>query len=201
MPSRAKTPDQHASAPSILEVFILSLLDRGFETPYDLQRRGGLSLGSTIPALRRLEGAGLIRKTETVGASQRPRNGYQLSAVGRKLARTGWIPLLKDPPPTDLDAILRLADLASHYRAKAVEITSLFERAARERAVLSKRASAGKAKGGVSSLLYVVTRNGWDSGRLAAEAKFLAGLAKSVMPGDTGKPNRGLRPHAGGASR
>lgn len=180
MPGRAKALNQSAPAPSLLDLYILSLLDRGFETCYDLQRRGGLSLGSSIPALRRLEAAGLVRKTGAVGTSKRPRHGYKVSEAGRKLARTAWIPLLKYPPPTDLDALLRLADLASHYGAKTTDIASLFERAATDRAVLSRRAAAAKNKDGVPSLLYVDTRNAWDSGRLVAEARFLAGLAKSM---------------------
>ena len=165
---------------SVLDLFILSMFDRGFETGYDLQRVAGLSLGSSIPALRRLEAAGLVRKTGAVGTSKRPRHGYKVSEAGRKLARTAWIPLLKYPPPTDLDALLRLADLASHYGTTATAIASLLRRSAKDRALLSKRASAGKVKEGAPSLLYLATRNGWDSGRLAAEARFLTALAKSV---------------------
>jgi DNA-binding PadR family transcriptional regulator len=166
--------------PSLLDIYIVSLLERGLETCYDLQRRGGISLGSSVPALRRLDAAGFVRKAVAVGNSKRPRNGYQVSAAGRKLARTAWVPLLKDPPPTDLDALLRLADLASHYGVKVTAIASLFKRSAKDRTLLSKRASAGTVKEGVPSLLYPATKNGWDSGRLAAEARFLTALAKSV---------------------
>jgi DNA-binding PadR family transcriptional regulator len=180
MPGRAKALNQSAPAPSLLDLYILSLLDRGFETCYDLQRRGGLSLGSSIPALRRLEAAGLVRKTSAVGTSKRPRHGYKVSEAGRKLDRTAWIPLLKYPPPTDLDAVLRLADMASHYGATATAIASLLTRSAKDRALLSKRASAGKVKEGAPSLLYLATRNGWDSVRLVAEARFLTALAKSL---------------------
>src|ERR1035441_799764 len=172
--------------PTLLDLFVLSQLDRGLQTPYDLLQQGGLSLGSVIPALRRLEKAGLVRKKATpAGSSRRPRHGYELSAAGRKLARTGWTPLLKDRPPSDLDAVLRLADLAQHYGAKVADIASLFERAARDRAVLSKQASVERGKSGVGPVLYVATRNTWDACRLAAEARFLAGLAKSVMSEDT----------------
>ena len=75
---------------SVLDLFILSLLDRGLETPYDLQRQGGLSLGSTVPALRRLAAAGLIRKREASEASKRPRHSYQLYAAGRNRAQK-WL--------------------------------------------------------------------------------------------------------------
>lgn len=178
------------------------MVDRGLQTSYALQRDGGLSVGSTIPALRRLEEAGLIKRTEVTAASKRPRHGYQLAAPGRKLASSGWIPLLKDRPLTDLDAVLRLADLANHYGAKVVDIASLFHRAAKVRVVMSKQASAATVKDGVAaSLLYVSTKNDWDASRLAAEARFLTGLAKSLTRDDTGKPKRGLRPRAGGARR
>jgi DNA-binding PadR family transcriptional regulator len=163
---------------SILDLFILSLLDRGLETSYDLHIHGGLSLGSTIPALRRLETAGLIRKKDPVGSSKRPRHWFQLSATGRKLARGGWISLLKDQPPSDFDAILRLADIAQHYRVKPADIVSFLEAAASER--------RSSARSGVSeplemhdSLRLVATREAWDLSRLGAEAKFLEGLAKS----------------------
>src|SRR5260370_4982045 len=106
---------------SVLDLFILSVLDRGLETPYDLNRQGRLSLGSTVPALRRLETAGLVRKKAAVGSSKRPRHWFQLCAAGRKLARGGWIPLLKDQPPSDFDAVLRLADMAQHHRARPVD--------------------------------------------------------------------------------
>ena len=181
MSDKARSPNHGMAHPSLLDIYIVSLLDRGFETCYDLQRRGGLSLGSTVPALRRLEGAGLVRKTKAVGASKRPRNGFKLSAAGRKLACTGWIPLLNHPPSTDLDALLRLADLASHYGAKTIDIASLLEHAATDRTHLSKLTSAGKVHKGVPSLLYLATKNDWDSGRSAAEAKFLLRLAKSVL--------------------
>jgi len=186
---------------SVLDVYIVSLLDRGFETCYDLQLRGGLSLGTSVPALRRLEAAGLVRKTEPFRTSKRARNGYQLSAAGRKLARTGWTPLLKNPPPTDLDAVLRLADLARHYGTRISDIASLFERAARDRAVLSKQSSTGRGKSVVAPLLYIAARNDWNACRLAAEARFLAGLAKSVLSEDTKGPKRGSRQRVDGARR
>lgn len=163
---------------SVLDLFILSLLDRGLQTPYDLHQQGGLSLGSTIPALRRLETAGLVRKKTPVGSSKRPRHWFELSAAGRKLARGGWIPLLKDQPPSDFDVVLRLADMAQHYRVRPAEVAAFLEAAA------SKRRSS--ARSGVSephevrnSLGLLATRGAWDVARLRAEAKFLEGLAKS----------------------
>ena len=161
---------------SVLDLFVLSLLDRGLETPYDLHRRGRLSLGSTVPALRRLKTAGLVRKKAPVGSSKRPRHWFQLSAAGRKLARGGWIPLLKDQPPSDFDAVLRLADMARHYRARPADIITFLEAAASERRSSARVFEHRERR---DSLGLVATREAWDVARLRAEAKFLEGLAQS----------------------
>jgi DNA-binding PadR family transcriptional regulator len=161
---------------SVLDLFILSVLDRGLETPYDLNRQGGLSLGSTVPALRRLETEGLVRKKAPVGSSKRPRHWFQLSAAGRKLARGGWILLLKDHPPSDFDAVLRLADMAQHYRARPADIVTFLEAAASERRSSARVSEPHEMR---DSLGLGVTRKAWDVARLRAEAKFLEGLAKS----------------------
>jgi DNA-binding PadR family transcriptional regulator len=118
---------------SVLDLFILSLLDRGLETPYDLQRQGGLSLGSTVPALKRLETAGLVRKKATLGSSKRPRHSFQLSTAGKKLARSGWKVHFKASNHPDFDAILRIADMAQHYLAKPIDIVTFLEAAASQR--------------------------------------------------------------------
>jgi DNA-binding PadR family transcriptional regulator len=165
---------------STLEFFILSQLDRGLQTPYDLLQQGGLSLGSTVPALRRLEKAGLVRKKAApAGSSRRPRHGYELSTAGRKLARSGWIPLLKGRAPADLDAVLRLADLADHYQTELGDVAAFLETAASERR--PPRRASGARRGAVQdSLGLMITRESWDAIRLRAEGRFLAGLARSL---------------------
>jgi hypothetical protein len=169
---------------SVLDLFVLSLLDRGLETPYDLHRQGRLSLGSTVPALRRLETAGLVRKKAPVGSSKRPRHWFQLSAAGRKLAHGGWIPLLKDGPPSDFDAVLRLADMAQHYRARPADIVTFLEAAASERRS-SARSAVSRPHEMRDSFGLVATREAWDVARLKAETKFLEGLAESFRQNHT----------------
>jgi DNA-binding PadR family transcriptional regulator len=161
---------------SVLDLFILSLLDRGLETPYDLQRQGGLSLGSTVPALRRLAATGLIRKRGATGASKRPRHIYQLSAAGRTQAQNGWKTHLKSPYQMDLDAVLRVADMAQHYNAKTTDITAFLVAAASERRVSARSGISSRS----GSLSLVTTREVWNVARLTAEAKFLLGSAKAV---------------------
>lgn len=64
--------------PSIFDVYLLSLIDRGLETPYDLLKQGGVSLGSAVPALRRLEAASLVKRMAQVGSSKRLRHRLKL---------------------------------------------------------------------------------------------------------------------------
>ena len=75
---------------AVLDLYVLSLLDRGLETPYSLQREGGLSLGASTPSLRRLSTAHLVKRKEEQGSTNRPRHAYALTATGRDIARTGW---------------------------------------------------------------------------------------------------------------
>ena len=86
---------------SVLDAFILSLLDRGLETPYDLQRQGGLSLGASTPELLRLVKAELVKRAEGASSTNRPRHQYQLTTTGKREARAAWKPFLNDsePPP------------------------------------------------------------------------------------------------------
>jgi DNA-binding PadR family transcriptional regulator len=162
--------------PSILDVYLLSLIDRGLETPYDLLKQGGVSLGSSVPALRRLETADLVKKNAPTGFGKRPRHGFKLSTAGRKLARGAWISLLNGQPPSDFDSILRLVDVARHYEAKNADVVAFLGAASSER-----RSSARSGRNGFretrAPLGIMATREAWDVSRLKAEAKFLAELA------------------------
>jgi DNA-binding PadR family transcriptional regulator len=174
---------------SVLDLFILTLLDRGLETPYDLQRQGGLSLGSTVPALQRLAAAGLIRKRESSGTSKRPRHSYQLSALGRNRAKNGWKTRLKSPNQMDLDAVLRVAYMAQYYNARTADIVEFFKAAVSERRVpTSSRLLDSDGKS--SSLGHMPTLRAWNAARLKAEAKFLAALAKSATSTSASRSKR-----------
>jgi DNA-binding PadR family transcriptional regulator len=165
--------------PSVLDLFILSLFDRGYETAYDLQRHADVSLGSSVPALRRLEKANFVKRTAQVGSSKRLRHRFELTAAGRKLARGGWISLLKDQSPSDFDSILRLVDVAQHYQAKVVDVAAFLDAAssARRTSARSSRTAFRETHG---PLGIVATREAWETSRVKVEAKFLADLAKSV---------------------
>ena len=118
---------------SILELYLLSLIDRGLRSKYDLQRQGGVSLGSSSPALMRLVESKLIRQQPSEQGSGRPRQQLSLTPSGRKAVRTGWRAPLANDSDADLEAIMRVADMAIHYGASPNEIASYLRRVAAKR--------------------------------------------------------------------
>ena len=113
---------------SILELFILTLLDRGMKSKYELQRRGGVSLGSSTPALLRMQAEKLVLQ-ETAGVEgERKRHQIKLSKQGRHFARTAWKAFLMEAPDLDLDSILRLIDISAGYGATAFELADFLAR-------------------------------------------------------------------------
>ncbi len=139
---------------SILDLYVLSLLDRGLGTPYSLQRDGGLSLGASTPALRRLSEARLVKRKVEEGATKRPRHVYTLTASGQDIARNGWRDYFSSARPfSDLDAVLRLADMAVHYGEELESVAQFLGLASGHRSALARRAAAGPVDEGVSLYL------------------------------------------------
>ena len=165
----------------LLDIFVLSLIDRGLRTPYSLQREGGLSLGATTPSLRRLSGARLVVRDDAENVTRRPRHKYRLTPAGRKAALTGWREHFdKIRIASDLDSVLRLVDLAVHYRAKRDEIGVFLKRAAEQRFSRARQAETVNSFG-QGALSYQQTRWQCESARLEAEATVLSRLATELQ--------------------
>jgi DNA-binding PadR family transcriptional regulator len=94
-----------------LELFILAMVQQGLATPYELKTKAGLSLGSTVPALSRLEKSGLVKASEE--GARRSRK-FTITAKGAKTLAQCWEGQLAEDH-TDLDSILRVAFLAWHH--------------------------------------------------------------------------------------
>jgi DNA-binding PadR family transcriptional regulator len=169
---------------SVLDVFVLSLLDRGLETPYDLQRQGGISLGASSPALQRLVKANLIKRGEGASATNRPRHQYQLTPSGKQAARSAWKPFLdSDDPASDMDSLLRVVDLAAHYQADKQKIRAFLKRAADGKSLLARQAGlSSKATRSGDRVRYMGMRVRCDAARLLAEAKTLLQIAGLFRP-------------------
>jgi DNA-binding PadR family transcriptional regulator len=101
-----------AKITSSLDLFLLGLIDSGINTPYLFRERARLSLGATIPALKRLEQLRLITRGEKL---QRNKQQLKLTAAGKRKLRT-QLPRIfgdyRDRPPVDSDSVLRVVSLA-----------------------------------------------------------------------------------------
>lgn len=161
---------------SILELYILSLLDRGLRTKYELQRQGGVSLGSSVPALRRLEEAKMIVRRVGSSTGDRPRHDLRLSPAGRRTVQGSWPGLLDDPADKDLDSILKVVDMARSYGADKNLIVQYLNSAASER----RRTTGSPSEPNPGALETAAPlQESWASARAVAEAKFLTDLAKT----------------------
>jgi DNA-binding PadR family transcriptional regulator len=168
---------------SILELFILSCIDRGRTTPYTMQREAGLSLGATSPTLPRLAKQGLVRRETGRTATNRPKHEYSLTPAGKEQVRAGWRAHIEtgDGLPADLDALLRLVDMAKHYGAKPGQLASLVKDAAVTRRQMSKRCSLELPRPDAKEAFgYRNIRAKLDAARYKAEAEGLSRLASDL---------------------
>ena len=94
--------------PSTMELFILAAVDRArVVNPTALQRTAGLSLGSLIPTLTRLEKANLVAGSEDFyQQDRRRRNSYALTEEGRRALEHTWDRCLTTEP-RDIGAAIR----------------------------------------------------------------------------------------------
>jgi DNA-binding PadR family transcriptional regulator len=164
---------------SILDVFILSMLDRGAQTPYELQRTAGLSQGAAVPSLRRLLDAKLVTREDGLAATNRPRHEYRLTPEGKKAARSGWKAHFQETSSgSDLDSLLRIVDMAIHYGADKAKIKSFLKHAAKSRELMAEK--AGLTERGFTSsdkASYMRMRAYCDAARLGSEGEALLRLA------------------------
>lgn len=159
--------------PSILELYILSLLDRGLRTKYELQRHGGISLGSSSPALKRLKGATLITEQQAEDGSKRVRQILKLTPVGRRVMRKNWRQYFDVEVDLDVEAILRVIDIASHEAAPRGEIIEFLNTMAFRRSRLADTdQDPTEGLTGLQEQLAAYRAN--------AESAFLSDVAKSL---------------------
>ena len=162
---------------SLLDLYILSLFIRGFETAYDLQKEGKISLGSSVPSLRRMEASGLICRKASQESSKRKRRAFAVTAKGKQTVSTSFRGLLYAATPSDLDAILRTTDILRTNCVPPREISEFLTRAAAERTALARKIDSTDPDP-TPGLEYLANRHAWDLTRLRTEARFLLKLAK-----------------------
>ncbi len=94
-----------------LDLFLLTLIRDGITTPYDRQARAGVSLGASLPAVRRLLAGGLVREADE---GPRGRREFAVTRSGRsELQRTDpYLQHALDEAHGDLESALRLVCIA-----------------------------------------------------------------------------------------
>jgi DNA-binding PadR family transcriptional regulator len=163
-----------------LEIFILALISEGASTPYDLMASAKISPGASLPALRRLEKAGYVRK-----GVEGPRNRaeYASTAKGERLLEASWRELFEAAPSADkdLDTVLRISSLALLMGETKLRVVTYLTAAASARlgsAALEKPVPLPRSKDDVGAFAWM--RTAAKAGRMRQEAAVLKKLAGSL---------------------
>jgi DNA-binding PadR family transcriptional regulator len=95
-----------------LDLFLLGLIREGLTSAYEFRERAAVSVGASLPALRRLQEMGYISRGKRLNRNRRE---LKLTALGQKQLRTGirtYLKLYQQTPPSDGESILRVFSLA-----------------------------------------------------------------------------------------
>jgi DNA-binding PadR family transcriptional regulator len=138
-----------------LDMFLLGLVRGGLITPYDWQSRARTSLGASLPAVRRLEKAGLLEKARK---GPRGRQEFALTQRGRdQVANLGpYVQHALNGQLGDLESVVRLACLATVVRktktAKELLLEAAHVHKQRARAAKKQAASVVAPRSGLGGL-------------------------------------------------
>ena len=176
-----------------LDLFVLALIDGEVSTPYELQKAAGLSQGATIPALHRLLDARLVRQGRP-GA--RGRTDYKVNAVGKRLLRDGWLPLIATGPSGDLDSDLRVALLAIWGGGDRRLAADFLRQSADKKAESIATTELTGNPGVVIPLArwYSDLRSETAKALLSAESEAIHAMADALPRKLPGRPARSTRP-------
>ncbi len=165
---------------SVLELFLMSCVERGLTSQYAMLRQASVSLGASTPALKRLVSSGRLSRLKPNTTSARLRHEYKIARKGvSELRKEIAGHLAASDAAHDLDSVLRIVDMARRYGTPHATVVSFLQRASEHRKQLAERALFELAAGGESrSFEYPRLRQRLDAARFDAEAKELAGLAR-----------------------
>ena len=162
---------------SVLDMYILNLIAGHVETAYELQVAGKISLGSSSPALKRLQASGaIVSKRSPPG--KKHRQPFELTQLGRERLKASRASLLFTEPPSDIDSILRILDICDMQGHSPSSSKNFVKQAATDRdkrikiILLTERYDE-------PGLEYLARRRDWELTKLRAEIRFLIQLAES----------------------
>jgi len=164
-----------------LDLLVLLLLRGGTNTSYLLSRRAGISLGGSLPALKRLLRQGLIREGKP---GRRGRREFSLTRAGEsELANIDHhLQAALAEPASDLESLLRLAVCAVVIGRNELAVGLLRKGAA------DFQARSEKGKDTIPELkqetapadFYVVITSYCQTARLHADTSSLRFLASAL---------------------
>jgi DNA-binding PadR family transcriptional regulator len=197
---RRATTESQEHMLSDVEFLILALVQNGLRSAYDLKKRAGISVGTSVPVLARLHGAGLLDQSDV---DQRNARRYLTTTAGAQTLTAAWRTFLNSRP-ADVDSIIRIGYLAwtlgNDHEASAFlqqAATTLHARAA------TMKAEASELFNGVQHELhgnaYRWLRTCCDVARLHASAEEIAHLADQIS--DMGRTKSGREEKRGSGRR
>ena len=169
------------------ELLVLTLIEKGVATGYSLSSQAGLSLGTTLPLLKRLTQASLIKIGDE---GPRGRREYSLSQAGRRVLQSEGAELIARPP-TDLDSALRTVFVAFPLIEKASRVKFLQCVISHLRTLAESRALEGNRTSSPSSAeRYRSMRRQAELRRLRADIATLEALSRDSERDKRAKKSR-----------
>ncbi len=160
-----------------LDMLILGLVDAGVNTPYTWQVQAGLSLGATLPAVRRLLAQNLVSEA---AAGPRGRREFTITRNGRSELRKidQYLDAAVLEPIGDLESVLRLFYLAVQSGRRDIALRLLRDAAAEydRRAKNAQSRASSCLQGTGPAVLYLSCLAQCEADRLRAQAASLRSL-------------------------
>lgn len=128
---------------SSLDLFLLALIDSGLTSAYAFRELAGISVGATLPALRRLEEYGFVIRGQK---QARNKQNLELTPAGTrelKIALKRILSEYQEHPPTDTQSVLRVCSLVlkenNKHSAKKLLLAAANERVKRARSMTEQQ--------------------------------------------------------------
>jgi DNA-binding PadR family transcriptional regulator len=161
-----------------LELFLLALVDGGWNTPYKLKADAGISVGAALPALKRLQERRLVQRAESAA---RNKQEFEVTAAGKKALTTETKRLLREyqkTPPNDIESVLRMVVLAFAGKRRGIAVSVLKSTGESKRRVAKFRAEeASQVTSTDLAALYRRMVQACEAARAGAEAEVMVSLA------------------------
>lgn len=167
----------------ILDLFLLALIADGIDTPYRWQRQAAVSLGASLPSIRRLRAGGLVREAEP---GPRGSRRFSLTRAGRSGLNNfaEYLEAALTKPNLDVESVLRLVSIG-YTRSKHGLVAGLLNRTVLN--LQSRRAGAGpmRAKSYPSRLaeFYSEALAHYEQEKQLAAARSIDALLKRTKLG------------------